>query len=85
MDFPGGLVVKNPPGNPRDMGPNPGPAGFHMLQHNQAEELQLQSLGQQKPLQREAHAPQAESKPLPAATGESPCTATKTQHRQKWK
>ena len=63
MDFPGGSAVKNPPANPGGMGPNPGPAGFHMLQHSQAKKAQLQSLGQQKPLQWEAHAPQLESEP----------------------
>ena len=31
-DFPGGLVVKNPPANAGDMGSIPGLWSFHMLQ-----------------------------------------------------
>ena len=29
-DFPGGAVVKNPPGNAGDTGSSPGPGRFHM-------------------------------------------------------
>ena len=30
MNFPGGLEVKNLPGNPGDMGSIPGPGRYHM-------------------------------------------------------
>ena len=43
-DFPGGPVVKNLPVNARDMGSIPGLGRFHMLQGNQAFELQLLNL-----------------------------------------
>ena len=43
-DFPGGLVVKNPPANAGDMGSIPGPGRFHMLWGNEAPEPQLLSL-----------------------------------------
>ena len=33
-DFPGGTVVKNPPGNAGDMGLSPGPGRSHMLRSN---------------------------------------------------
>ena len=33
-DFPGGAVVKNPPGNAGDMGLSPGPRRSHMPQSN---------------------------------------------------
>ena len=34
MDFPGGLVVKNPPASAGDMGLIPGPGRFYMPQGN---------------------------------------------------
>ena len=33
-DFPGGIVVKNPPANVGDMGSSPGPGRSHMPQSN---------------------------------------------------
>ena len=35
-DFPGGLVVKNPPANAGDIGSVPGPGRSHMLQDNKS-------------------------------------------------
>ena len=34
QDFPGGLVVKNPPANAGDTGSIPGLGRFHLLQSN---------------------------------------------------
>ena len=41
--FPGGPVVKNLPANAGDIGLMPDPGRFHMLQSNQAHELQFLS------------------------------------------
>ena len=72
QDFPGGMVDKNPPADARDMSLIPAPGRFHMLQATKAHVPQLLSpratateaptlrdcaLQQEKPLQREAHAP----------------------------
>ena len=72
-DFPGGTVVKNLLANAVDTGSIPGPGRSHMLWSNYAHAPQLLSLcaatteartprahalQQEKPLQREARAPQ---------------------------
>ena len=64
--FSGGSVVKNPPANAGNMGSIPSPGRSHMLQSNQPREPQLlksahsraRAQQQEKPLQREACAPQ---------------------------
>ena len=43
-DFPGGVVVENPPANAGDMGSIPGPGRSHMPRSNQACALRLLSL-----------------------------------------
>ena len=43
-DFPGGAVVKNPPGNAGDTGSSPGPGRSHMPRSKQAHAPQLLSL-----------------------------------------
>ena len=43
-DFPGGTVVKNPPGSAGDTGSSPGPGGSHMPRSNWAREPQLLGL-----------------------------------------
>ena len=66
MDFPGGAVDKNLPANARDMGSIPGPGRFHMPRGHRACAAQLLSLpAQEKPLPREARAPQLEKSPCP--------------------
>ena len=42
-DFPGGLVVKNPPCNAGDTDSTPGPRRFHMPQSSETQILQLLS------------------------------------------
>ena len=41
LDFPGGTLTKNPPGNARDIGLIPGCGRFHMPQSNQAPLLKI--------------------------------------------
>ena len=87
--FPGGAVVENLPANAGDTGSSPGLGGSHMPWSKWAREPQLLSLcgwslcsatrGHDR--ERPAHRDE-EWLPL-AATRESPCTETKTQHSQK--
>ena len=88
-DFPGDPVVKSPPDNTGHMGLIPGPERFHVPRGNQAHELQPLSLhtlkpmpGNEKPLEREDHAPQRRTAPLTATRGR-PRGATETQQSQK--
>ena len=64
-DFPGGVVVKNPPANAGDMGLIPGPGRFHMPRSNYARAPQLLSPHAATAEARapRAHAPQQEKPP----------------------
>ena len=82
--FPGGAVVENLPANAGDMGSSPGLGRSHMpwskwpVSHNYwACASGACALQQERPAHRDEEWP-----PL-AATRESPCTETKTQHSQK--
>ena len=87
--FPGGTVVENLPANAGDTGSSPGLGRSHMPRSSWAREPQLLSLrvwslcsatggrDSERPVHRNEEWP-----PL-AATRESPCTETKTQHSQK--
>ena len=55
QDFPGGLVVKNPPANSGNTGSIPGLRRSHMLRSNYAHVTQLL-----KPVCSRPHAPQRE-------------------------
>ena len=88
--FPGGAVVENLPANAGDTGSSPGLGRSHMPRSNWACEPQLLSLRvwslcsairEAATVKRPAH--RDEEWPPLAATGESPCTETKTQHSQK--
>ena len=91
QDIPGSPLVKNLPANWGDMGVIPGPGGFPMPQatkpihHNcwafvpQLLKATHHALPQEKPLnEKSVHC--NEERPLVSATGESQCTAKKTQH-----
>ena len=87
--FPGGAVVEGLPANAGDTGSSPGLGGSHMPWSSWAHEPQLLSLrlwslcpatrgrDSERPTHRD------EEWPRLAATRESPCTETKTQHSQK--
>ena len=60
--FPGGSIVKNLPTNAGDMGSIPGSGRFHMPHYNKARAPRTCALQQEKPPQREAQAPQLESR-----------------------
>ena len=88
--IPGGAVVENLPANAGDTGSSPGLGRSHMPRSNWAREPQLLSLhvwslcsatGEARDSERPMHCDE-EWPPL-TATGESPCTETKTQHSQK--
>ena len=83
-------MVKNPPANAGDTGLSPGPGRSHMPRGNWAREPQLLSLriwslcsANKRGRDSEKPAHRDEERPPLAATGESPCTETKTQHSQK--
>ena len=48
-EFPGGVVVENPPANAGDKGSTPGPGRSHMPWSNEARAPQLRSLRAQSP------------------------------------
>ena len=87
--FPGGSVVESLPANAGDTGSSPGLGRCHMPRSNYAREPQLLRLriwslcsatrghDSERPAHRDEEWP-----PL-AATRESPCTETKTQHSHK--
>ena len=87
--FPGGAVVGSLPADAGDAGSSPGLGGSHMPQSDWAREPQLLSLRvwslcsatRGRDSERPAH--RDEEWPPLAATGESPCAETKTQHSQK--
>ena len=88
-NFSGGAVVENLPANAGDMCLIPDPGRSHMPRGNEAHVPQLLSLSsgaralqQEKPPQREAHAPQLKSRPRCCAQRKSH-TVTKTQHSHK--
>ena len=86
--FPGGAVAENLPANAGDTGSSPGLGRSHMPRSSWAREPQLLSLrvwslcsatrgrDSERPVHRDEEWP-----PL-AATRESPCIETKTQHSQ---
>ena len=89
-DFPGGTVVENLSANAGDTGLIPGPGRSHMLRSNWACAPQLLKPARLEPVLRnkrrhrhEKPVHRNEEWPPLAATRESPCTATKTQHSQK--
>ena len=89
LGFPGGAVVESLPADAGDTGSSPGLGGSHMPRSNWACEPQLLSLRvwslcsatRGRDSERPAHCDE-EWSPL-AATRESPCSETKTQHSQK--
>ena len=95
ISTPGHAVDKDPPANVIDMGFMPGPGRSHTLWINEVCAPHLLSLSAATA---EAHTPGAcalqqviamrslrthKEQPLLTAAGESPCAATKIQHRQK--
>ena len=76
-------MVENLPANAGDMGSSPGLGGSHMPWSNWACEPQLLSLHVWSLCSATGEAAIVRWPPL-AATGGSPRTETKTQHRHKW-
>lgn len=91
QDFAGGPVVRNPPANARNMGSIPGLGRFHMMWDKEACEEQLSIPCTLEPLlckrnhcnKKPTCHNQWHKQPSLAESRESPCAATKIQHRQK--